>query len=107
MPRAVVIRLAILVVIIGWPAFFTWLSEVDAARASFWLALHHGYYLPFSWVGPPLFKPDPDIGVLVHPTGRAFAAFFYVLWFYVIIRVIDRRKLASHYGKSKSDVIRD
>ena len=104
MPRAVTIRLAILVVIIGGPAFFAWLSEVDEARGSFWLMLHHAYYLPFSWVGPPLFTPDSDVGVLVHPTGRAFAIFFYVLWFYVIIRIIDRHKLASLHGKSKSDV---
>ena len=107
MPRAVVIRLAVLVVIVAWPAFFTWLAEADEARASFWFALHQVYYLPFSWVGPPLFTPDADAGVLVHPTGRAFAAFFYVLWFYVIIRIIDRRKLARLYGTSKPGVTRD
>ena len=107
MPQAVAIRLAILVAIIAWPAFFSWLAEVDDARGSFWLTLNQLYYLPFSWVGPPLFTPDPDAGVLVHPTGRAFAVFFYVLWFYVIIRIIDRRKLASHYGKRNSDEIRD
>jgi len=107
MPRALAIRLAILVVIIGWPAFFTWLFELDEARGSSWLTLHQLYYLPFSWVGPPLFTLDSDAGVLIQPTGRAFAAFFYVLWFYVIIRIIDRRKLASLYRKSKSDAIRD
>ena len=107
MPRAVAIRLAILVAIIAWPAFFSWLAEVDDARGSFWLTLNQLYYLPFSWVGPPLFTPDPDAGVLVHPTGRAFAVFFYVLWFYVIVRIVDRRKLASLYDKSKSDAIRD
>ena len=106
MPRGVAIRLAILVVIVAWPAFFTWLAELDEGRG-FWLALHQVYYLPFSWVGPPLFTPDSDGAVLVHPTGRAFAVFFYVLWFYVIIRIIDRRKLASLYGKRKSDVNRD
>ena len=107
MPRAIAIRLAILAAILVWPAFFTWLSEVDEARGSIWLALQHVYYLPFNWVGPPLFTRDSDAGVLVQPTGRAFAVFFYVLWFYVIIRIIDRRKLASLYGKSKSDAIRD
>ena len=107
MPRAVAIRLAIFVAILVWPKFFAWLSELDAERGSIWLALHQIYYLPFSWVGPPLFTPDSDAGVLVQPTGRAFAAFFYVLWFYVIIRIIDRRKLASLHGKSKSDAIRD
>jgi hypothetical protein len=103
MPRAVAIRLAILVVIVAWPAFFTWLSGLDEERRSFWLMLHEIYYLPFSWVGPPLFTPDSNVGVLVHPTGRAFAVFFYVLWFYIIIRIVDRRALASVYGKSKSD----
>ena len=104
MPRAVAIRLAILVAILGWPAFFSWLSGFDEERGSIWLALQQVYYLPFSWVGPPLFTPDSDAGVLVQPTGRAFAAFVYVLWFYVIIRIIDRRKLASVYSKNKSDV---
>ena len=63
--------------------------------------------MPFSWVGPPLFTPDSDVGVLVQPTGRAFAVFFYVLWFYVIVRIVDRRKLAILYDKSKSDAVRD
>jgi hypothetical protein len=107
MPRAVAIRLAVLVAIIVWPAFLTRVSELDQARESIWLALHQLYYLPFSWVGPPLFTPDSDVGLSVHPTGRAFAVFFYVLWFYVIIRVIDRRRLARLYGKSKPDAIRD
>lgn len=107
MPRAVAIRLAILVAILGWPAFFSWLSDFDEERGSIWLALRQVYYLPFSWVGPPLFTSDSDVGVLVQPTGRAFAVFFYVLWFYVIIRIVDRRKLASLYDKSKSDAVRD
>lgn len=107
MSRAIAIRLAILVAILAWPAFFRWLSELDEERSSIWLALHQVYYLPFSWVGPPLFTPDSGAGVLVHPTGRAFAVFFYVLWFYVIIRIIDRRKLASRYGRSKADVTLD
>ena len=104
MPRAVAVRLAIVVAILAWPAFFSWLSELDEERGSIWLALHQVYYLPFSWVGPPLFTPASDAGVLVQPTGRAFAVLFYVLWFYVIIRIVDRRKLASLYRKSKSDV---
>ena len=107
MPRAIAIRLAILVAILVWPSFFRWLTELDEARGSIWQALHQVYYWPFSWVGPPLFTRDSDAGTLIQPTGRAFAAFFYVLWFYVIIRFIDRRKLASLYGKSKSDAIRD
>ena len=107
MPRAIAIRLAILVAILVWPAFFSWLSEFDEERGSIWLALQQVYYLPFSWVGPPLFTSDSDVGVLVQPTGRAFAVFFYVLWFYVIVRIVDRRKLASLYDKSKSDAIRD
>jgi hypothetical protein len=69
--------------------------------------LHQAYYLPFSWVGAPLFEPDSEVGFHVQPTGRAFAAFFYVLWFYVIIRIVDRAKHASVYGKRKSDVIRN
>jgi hypothetical protein len=104
MPRAIAVRLAILVAILVWPAFFTWLSEIDAARGRIWLAFQQAYYLPFSWVGPPLFTAEPGGGVAVQPTGRAFAAFFYVLWFYVIIRIIDRAKLASVYGKSKSAI---
>jgi hypothetical protein len=106
MTRAVVIRLVILVGILAWPAFFAWLTEHDGERGSTWLTLHQVYYLPFSWVGAPLFAADPDGGFVVQPTGRAFAAFFYVLWFYVIIRIIDRAKLANAYGKSKS-VIRN
>ena len=107
MTRAVAVRLVILVVILAWPAFFNWFAQIDQQRESFWLTLQHVYYLPFSWVGAPLFTPDPDGGVSVQPTGRAFAAFFYVLWFYVIIRIIDRAKLASVYRERKSDVIRD
>jgi hypothetical protein len=107
MPRAIAIRLAILVAILAWPAFFSWLAELDQERGSIWLALQRVYYLPFSWVGPPLFAQDSDAGVLVQPTGRAFAVFFYVLWFYVIIRIVDRRKLASLYGKSKPAAVRD
>ena len=97
-----VVRLAILVAILVWPALFAKLSGVDAARKSIWLALQQLYYLPFSWVGPPLFTHDSDAGVLVQPTGRAFAVFFYVLWFYVIVRIVDRRKLASLYRNNKS-----
>jgi len=107
MPRAVAIRLAILVAILGWPAFFSWLSEFDEERGSIWLALQQVYYAPFSWVGPPLFTSESGTGVLIQPTGRAFAVFFYVLWFYVIVRIVDRRKLASLYDKSKSDTVRD
>ena len=107
MPRAFAIRLALLVAILVGPTVFAWLSELDAARGSIWLALHQIYYLPFSWVGPPLFTPDSDAGVLAQPTGRAFAAFFYVLWFYIFVRIIDRRKLASLYGKRKLDKSHD
>ena len=107
MRRAVAIRLAVLVALLTWPSFFAWLSEVDEGRRAIWSTLHQVYYVPFGWVGPPLFTPVSDVGVLVHPTGRAFAVFFYVLWFYVIIRVIDRRRLARLHGKSKADVIRD
>ena len=107
MPRTVVIRLAILVVILVWPGFFAWLSEVDEGRNSIWSALQQVYYLPFSWVGPPLFQLDTEGGLAVQPTGRAFAVFFYVLLFYVVVRIIDRHKLASAYGKRKSDVVRD
>jgi len=107
MPRTIAVRLAILVAILAWPAFFAWLSELDRERESIWLALHRVYYLPFSWIGPPLFTADSDVGVSIQPTGRAFAVFVYVLWFYVIVRIIDRTKLASLYGKSKSDAIRD
>src|SRR5262245_53195477 len=108
MSRAVVVRLAILVLLIVWPSFFIWLSEVDGRRW-IWSALHDVYYLPFSWVGPPMFAPDPEGGLLVHPTGRAFAVFVYVLVFYVVVRVVDRRKLASAYGKKQdgSDVSPD
>src|SRR5262245_865483 len=107
MPRAVATRLAILAVILGWPSFFAWLSGVDEGRRLIWSTLPRAYYLPFSWVGPPLFQADSEAGLLVQPTGRAFAAFFYVLLFYVVVRIIDRHKLASAYGKSKSDEIRD
>jgi hypothetical protein len=105
MPRAVAIRLAILVAILVWPTFFTWLSIRRRARIDR-LALHQIYYA-LQLGGPPLFTPNSDAGVLVQPTGRAFAVFVYVLWFYVIIRIIDRRKLASLHGKSKSHAIRD
>ena len=54
MPRAIAVRLAVLVAIVVWPAFFGWLSEFGEQRASIWLALQRVYYLPFSWVGPPL-----------------------------------------------------
>ena len=104
MPRAIVVRLAILVAILVWPTFFGWLSGLDAERGSIWHSLGQAYYLPFKWVGPPLFTSDSDVGAVVQPTGRAFAVFFYVLWFYVIIRIIDRRQLASRYGKSKPAV---
>ena len=106
MPRAVVIRLAILVALLAWPAFFTWLSEVDEGRRVAWSTLHQVYYLPFSWVGPPLFQSDSAVGLVVQPIGRAFAVFFYVLLFYVVVRIVDRHKLASAYGKSKSDAVR-
>jgi len=45
--------------------------------------------------------------LVVQPTGRAFAVFFYVLLFYVVVRIVDRHALASAYGKSKSDAVRD
>src|SRR5262247_713877 len=107
MPRAVAIRLAILVVLVAWPAFFAWLSESDEGRRWIWSTLHRIYYLPFSWVGPPLFRSDSEVGLVVQPTGRAFAVFFYVLLFYVVVRIVDRHKLASVYGKKQdeSDVI--
>jgi len=107
MPRAIVIRLAILVVILVWPGFFAWLSDADSSRSSIWSTLHTLYYLPFSWVGPPLFQSDSAIGLVVQPTGRAFAVFFYVLLFYVVVRIVDRHKLASVYGKSKGNAVRD
>src|SRR5262245_49138345 len=107
MPRAIAIRLAILVVLLAWPGFFGWLADVDEGRRVIWSTLHRVYYLPFSWVGPPLFQSDSEGGLLVQPTGRAFAVFFYVLLFYVIVRIVDRHKLASAYRKSKSDAIRD
>jgi hypothetical protein len=93
MSRTVAKRLAILVTIIVWPAFFAWLSEMDEARGSMWLALHQAYYLPFSWLGPPLlFTADSSSGFSVQSTGRALALFVYVLLFYVVIRVLDRGK---------------
>jgi hypothetical protein len=107
MTLAVGIRLVILVVILTWPPFFSWLSELDDGPGRIWFMLHQAYYLPFSWVGAPLFEPDSKVGFEVQPTGRAFAAFFYVLWFYVIIRIIDRAKLASVYRERRSDAIRN
>jgi len=107
MPRPVVIRLAILVVLLAWPSLFAWLSEVDEGRRVVWSTLHQAYYLPFSWVGPPLFQSDSAVGLVVQPTGRAFAVFFYVLLFYVVVRIVDRHTLASAYGKSTSDAVRD
>jgi hypothetical protein len=88
-------RLAILVVLMAWPAFFSWLSELDAEHGLIWFVLHQVYYLPFSWLGPPLFGPDPEVGFWVEPTGRALALFVYVLLFYVVVRIVDRRKLAG------------
>ena len=85
-------RLAILVILIVWPAFFAWLSASDEARGSIWFTLHQVYYLPLSWVGPPLFNPDSASGFAVQSTGRALAVFVYVLLFYVVVRVLDRRK---------------
>jgi hypothetical protein len=58
-------------------------------------------------VGPPLFQSDSAVGLVVQPTGRAFAIFFYVLLFYVVVRIVDRHKLASAYGKRKSSAVRD
>jgi hypothetical protein len=31
----------------------------------------------------------------VQPTGRAFAAFVYVLLFYIVVRVVDRHNIAA------------
>jgi len=106
MPR-VAIRLAILFALIAWPLFFAWLAEADAGRASVWLTLHRAYYLPFSWVGPPMFELRSGAGLTVHPTGRAFAVFAYVLAFYVFVRIVDRRTLASEYDERKPDRSRD
>jgi hypothetical protein len=53
------------------------------------------YYLPFSWAGPPLFESDPELGFRAQPTGRAFAAFVYVLLFYIVVRVVDRHNIAA------------
>jgi hypothetical protein len=107
MSRTIVIRLGILVAIVGWPSFFAWLADADARRSAIWGTLQQVYYLPFSWVGPPLFQLDSEGGLAVQPTGRAFAVFFYVLIFYVVVRIVDRHKLASAYAKRKSDVVRD
>jgi len=107
MPRTIAIRLAILVAILAWPGFFAWLAAADEARGSIWSTLQQAYYLPFSWVGPPLFRLATEGGLAVQPTGRAFAVFFYVLVFYVVVRIIDRHKLARAYGKRKSAVVRD
>jgi hypothetical protein len=107
MPRVVAIRLAILVVLVAWPPLFTWLADVDAGRGSIWLALHRVYYLPFSWVGPPMFDSGAAAGLSVHPTGRAFAVFAYVLVFYIVVRIVDRRKLVAEYGHRESDDTRD
>ena len=93
--------------LVAWPVFFAWLSEVDEGRRATWSTLHQVYYLPFSWVGPPLFQADSAVGLVVQPTGRAFAVFFYVLLFYVVVRIVDRHTLASAYGKSTSDAVRD
>jgi hypothetical protein len=94
MTRAVAIRLAILVALVAWPTFFGRLSETDAERETIWLMLHQLYYLPFSWVGPPLFQSNAEVGLSVQPTGRAFAVFVYVLAFYVVVRIVDRRTIA-------------
>ena len=96
MTRAIAIRLAILVLLLAWPTFFCWLSEADAGRGSIWQLLLQLYYLPFSWVGPPLFAPDSEVGFQVQPTGRAFAVFFYVLLFYIVVRIVaqELRQLA-------------
>jgi hypothetical protein len=91
MLRAVARRLTVLFVLIAWPAFFAWLSEAEEALGLIWFMLHQVYYLPFSWLGPPLFTPDPEVGFWVQPTGRALAVFVYVLLFYVVVRIVDRR----------------
>ena len=85
-----VLRLAILVAVIGWPAFFARLSRAEAARDSIWFMLHQIYYLPLSWLGPPLFTSDGE-SFSVQPTGRALTVFVYVGLFYLIIRIVDRR----------------
>ena len=107
MPRAVAIRLAILVVLVAWPVVFAWLAEVDEGRGSIWLTLRSIYYLPFSWVGPPMFEAGAGAALSVHPTGRAFAVFAYVLMFYIVVRLVDRRKLANERGHGESDATRD
>jgi hypothetical protein len=53
--------------------------------------LHQAYYLPLSWLGPPLFNSDSEPSFSVQSTGRALAVFLYVLLFYVVVRILDRR----------------
>ncbi len=59
------------------PALLWWMSV--------WLdnlipmAAHQVYYLPLgSWLGPPFFVPDGDLGFWVKPAGRWVTATFYL-----------------------------
>ena len=88
-------RVLILAALIGWPAFFGWLSRFADGPGLIWFMLHQIYYLPLSWLGSPLFEPDSEVGFSVQPTGRALTLFVYVLVFYIVVRILDRRR-ATH-----------
>ena|SRR6185503_4101200 len=93
-------RTYLLAVVLLWPLFFWLIADVDFERGLVWLAFHHVYYMPLSWLGSPFFVPDGDLGFWVKWPGRVRAAIVYAAVFFAVVLFIDRRRRRAHASAS-------
>jgi hypothetical protein len=85
-------RWIVLAAILLWPFVFWGLASLDDDRGLIWLALHQLYYLPFSWMGRPLFVPDSEVGFSVGWAGRVIAFLSYAVLWVVATHLVHRAR---------------
>jgi hypothetical protein len=72
-------KIILLVAFLVLPFVLSWLSQIEQNSSLIWLLAHQLHYSPISWIGPPFFQPDSDMGFSVTPLGRGLTCFVYAL----------------------------
>lgn len=94
-------------VLIGWifvlafPYPFLALAYKDILGVGLiWMAIHHAYYIPLSWVNGSIFPYDGDLGFWVTNSARVLGAIVYSAIYFVLTRYVrHKRQMKSQFSK--------